>query len=386
MSLSYQIIQNPDAFQNLRERWNALNADSAFPSLFMTWEWQFSWWQAFGGNPFIILIQDEGRDVAILPFVAEGKTLFTQLHPIGSPHSDYLDFLIRKGEESRVADYFFRSVLLENRRIGIVVIDAVNERSPLAQWFEDGNPPGFWKVFREKRICPYLSLPGSFDACLENLTPKTRYFIRRKIRKVEKDFAVTVGIVQERAELDERMEEFFKQHQARWTARGRPGAFDDDAFRNFHRLAAARLFDTGHLKLFYLELDGKPAASYYLFQYQGALLFYLTGFDPAFARYSPGAVLLTRAIQYAIEAHCREFDFMRGITPYKFKWGNNTRTNHSFWLVRIRPSTIVYFLEQWVLHRAGAFIKRNLSPRGKRLIRNALPEWVIRTFDRFFQE
>ncbi len=386
MSLNHQIIQNPDAFQNLRERWNALNADSPFPSIFMTWEWQFSWWQAFGGSLFIILIQENDRDVAILPFVADAKTLFTQLNPIGSPNSDYLDFIIRKGEEARVGDYFINSFLSEERRIGVVVFDSINERSPLIEWLKSGHPTGFRKVFQEERVCPYLPLPDSFDDCLEGLTSKTRYFIRRKARKIEKDFDVVVDAVKNRSELDERMERFIEQHQAVWTSRGRPGAFYDEAFRKFHRLASARLFDVGQLQLFYMDLDGKQAASYYLFQYQRDLLFYLSSFEPEFSRHSPGAVLLSRVIQDAIEKNCREFDFMRGTTPYKFKWCKETRINLSFWLVRLRPSICVYIFGQWVVQCAADFIKKNLSLRAKKAIRNAMPGWVIRTFDKFFRE
>ncbi|KMP11578.1 hypothetical protein UR09_02975 [Candidatus Nitromaritima sp. SCGC AAA799-A02] len=384
--LSHQIIQSPDIFQDLRERWNALNADCAFPSLFMAWEWQFSWWEAFGGNLFIILIQENDKDVAILPFVADEKPLFTQLNPIGSPHSDYLDFLIRIGNEERVGDYFFKSFLTENKRIGIVTFDAINERSPLTRYLEGGNPDGFWRAFQKKSVCPYLPLPQSFDTCLENLTPKTRYFIQRKTRKVEKDFKVTVGVVRERSELKERLEQFIEQHQTLWANRGRPGAFFDEAVRTFHRIVSQRLLNTGHLKLFYLDLDGKPAASYYLFLHERDLLFYLTGFDPAFARYSPGSVLLTRIIQDAIENKYREFDFMRGTAPYKFKWSDQTRTNQSFWLIRKRLTTLSYLMGQWIVRDMAAFIKRKLSLRTKRVIRNALPGWVIRTFDKFFRE
>lgn len=383
MALSGQIIQSPDTFEGLRNRWNALNTGSAFPSLFMTWEWQFSWWQSFGGDLFIVLIQDEGQDLAILPFVAEKKRLFTQLKPIGAPHSDYLGFLIRKGEEARVEDYFFGTFLSANRRLGILVFDSVNERFAHTKWKKIS---GFLKVFHKQSPCPYLPLPDSFAACLENLSGQTRYLIRRKTRKVEKDFTVTLGVAGTRDELNERMELFFDQHQARWTGKGRPGAFYNTVFQDFHRMVAERLFATGNVMLFYMDLDEKPAASYYLFQFNGDLLFYLSGFDPDFASYSPGTILLSRIIEDAIEKHYHEFDFMRGTAPYKFKWSDKTRINHSFWLVRTHPACLIYFMGEWVLGRMAEFLKHGLSLRTKRMIRNVLPQWVIRSFDRFFRE
>lgn len=48
---------------------------------------------------------------------------------------------------------------------------------------------------------------------------------------------------------------------------------------------------------------------------------YLTGFDPAFARRSPGAILYADAIERAHARGDRVFDFMRGAEAYKYRWG-----------------------------------------------------------------
>ena len=52
---------------------------------------------------------------------------------------------------------------------------------------------------------------------------------------------------------------------------------------------------------------------------RGAL--YASGFDPAFAARSPGALVIARAIEAAHEAGARRYDFLRGGEAYKYEWG-----------------------------------------------------------------
>src|SRR5205807_436927 len=49
--------------------------------------------------------------------------------------------------------------------------------------------------------------------------------------------------------------------------------------------------------------------------------YYLGGFDPELARRSVGTLLTARAIETAVADGCREFDFLRGREPYKYRWG-----------------------------------------------------------------
>ena len=54
----------------------------------------------------------------------------------------------------------------------------------------------------------------------------------------------------------------------------------------------------------------------------GRTIFYLSGFDPAFARYSPGKLVVAHAIEQAITRDAaRAFDFLRGAEAYKYAWG-----------------------------------------------------------------
>ena len=57
------------------------------------------------------------------------------------------------------------------------------------------------------------------------------------------------------------------------------------------------------------------------------ILFYLSGFDPAFRFESPGTILLGAMLEQAIAEGRREANFLRGAEAYKYAWGARDRFN-----------------------------------------------------------
>ena len=58
------------------------------------------------------------------------------------------------------------------------------------------------------------------------------------------------------------------------------------------------------------------------FDYRDSILVYNSGYDPEkYAWLSPGIVLLSYCIQWAIESGRAKFDFLRGDEEYKFRFG-----------------------------------------------------------------
>jgi len=147
------------------------------------------------------------------------------------------------------------------------------------------------------------------------------------------------------------MEQFFALHQKRQEQIGHRGNFADSRSRRFHLDIAGRLLRDDRLRLYCLALDGRPAAFYYLFRYRRSLLYYLSGIDPRFGRYSPGVVLLSRAVRDAITDGLEEFDLLRGEGAYKFKWTDTWRNNTSYLIHRDSARVRSYlYLQQLRAH------------------------------------
>lgn len=170
---------------------------------------------------------------------------------------------------------------------------------------------------------PFLSLPGEFGEYLARLGRKERHELRRKLRRASElapglDYRVTPGP----AELARDLDSFFSLHRA--SRRGKE-AFMDERMERFFREIAGRFLSAGNLRLSFLSAGGADIASAFQLEWNGSLLLYNSGFDPAFRRISPGMVLLARCIEEAIGRGAREYDFLRGRERYKYDLGGEDR-------------------------------------------------------------
>ncbi len=332
--MTYHLIVTRREFEGIKESWNKLLKESASDTIFLTWEWQFSWWAAFGGGLYIIAVYENEELVAILPFTRAYRLNYYQLRLIGDPHSDYLDFIIRRSYETQILRFFFEDFIDQNPEIGTIRLASVNERSPNFDYFQNSLPTTGFQIEKTEKICPYISLPESWQDYFQSLSASTRYALKRKQRKLEKEFAVKFGVAEDINEVQRRMPHFIAQHQKVWNLRGASGAFKSKQFREFHLTVSELLFKRGQLQLFYLEVNDTPISSYYVFRYDRTFLYYLSGFEPEFSKYSPSVVLLAWAVKDAIDNGMREFDLLRGEGAYKFKWTKRNRVNITFLIKR----------------------------------------------------
>jgi CelD/BcsL family acetyltransferase involved in cellulose biosynthesis len=132
--------------------------------------------------------------------------------------------------------------------------------------------------------------------------------------------AITVDCANE-ATFDNLFARFVQLHRRRWTARGELGVLSDDLI-SFHREVGRRFVAEGVLRLYVLSLGAAPAAAFYGFHAKGRSVYYLSGFDPTYERYSPGTLVVAHALERALlDDRAEAFDFLRGAEAYKYAWG-----------------------------------------------------------------
>ena len=307
------------------EAWEALHADSALRSPFLSWAWQREWLAVFGESRRLELrtvTDDAGRLMAALPLVeiAPARLMLAG----GADVSDYLDLLARRGHEREAW-----SALLEARAAepGAWELHAVPGTSPTV-----GALPGLAAAVGltaraeiEER-CPVLALPETWDAFLAALPKKHRHELTRKVRRFERE--VPDGrIVWEStpAGIDRRLDDFLALHRA---SREGKAKFMDARMEHFFRRAIAALAATGGARLALLEASGGPMASFVTLEWDTTVGLYNSGFAPAHAALSPGLVLLAHVVRDALERGRRRFDFLRGEERYKYEFGPSPEPVH----------------------------------------------------------
>jgi len=299
-------------------RWNGLLDRSQFPSVFLTWQWQTEWARAFAARRSLQLLtvtDEEGSLIGLLPLYEERPG---QLRIVGGVDvSDYLDVIAAAGREEEVWQ-----ALLQHRAVQPVEWDlhAIRAASPTRALVPALAPScGLSVVTAREERCPVLALPETWDAYLARLAGKDRHELRRKMRRLERELPGSA--VRSHHALDgwdEALGNFLTLHRLSKTGKAR---FMDDSMERFFRDSTRALAAAGWARLWFLEWEGKAAASFLCLDYAGTVGLYNSGFDPAHARLAPGIVLLAHVIGDAITRGIPSFDFLRGEEPYKLGFG-----------------------------------------------------------------
>lgn len=165
---------------------------------------------------------------------------------------------------------------------------------------------------------------------LASLSANTRYQLRRSDRAYGGAQATRAASLEQAMEW---LEALAALHQATWTARGRPGAFANPAFRRFHAELLRRAWPARSAEVLRIQAGDADTVGYlYNFRWRGATLAYQSGFDYAAAppHGKPGLTCHHAAIRLARAEGMRRYDFLAGGDRYKTSLANAAATLH--WL------------------------------------------------------
>lgn len=326
---------------------------------FQSRPWLESWWSTFGSGkrPHVIAVQEGNDLVALFPlYVTQGP--WRTLRAMGTGHSDYLEPLLLPGSETTALHAIQEAIAAAP--IDLIDLHQIRAGTPVARFI----PADAGQAQAEGVV---LTLPSSFDEYLKQLSKSLRYDTRLLERSQAKGIDLSIVTPTDPSEARRALAAFFDLHLRRWRKRGLPGAFVSRRARAFHDRFVSAASTAGGLRLTLLTLDGKPIGAVYAMAAGQGTYFYQAGFDPEAKAYSPGTVLVAAAIRRAIDEGCADFDFLRGIEPYKLRWKPDRTFVTRRWLEPRRPG------RGWLGHRvnlAGFRIEMGVRARweGKSLL------------------
>ncbi len=331
--MDFEVIQDEGRLAELAGEWNALLERSAIRVPFLRHEYLLSWWETRGGGEWaqgdlhiITARQADGSLCGIAPLFrlpqAEGRA---RLMFLGSFEiSDYLDFIAPAAQLPAFVQGVF-DLLSQEPPAAWQVFDAYNllEDSPSLPLLEAQAAARGWEFRRERlQPAPRVPLPDSWEAYLSTLKKKQRHEIRRKLRRAANhEQPVRWYMVTEEAALDAEMDAFL--HLMAYDPQ--KDAFLTEVMRSQMRRMVHAAFRAGWLQLAFLEVGGEKAAAYLNLDFDNQIWVYNSGLNQAYRTLSPGWVLLSYLIQWAIEQGRTAFDFMRGDEDYKYRFGGQDR-------------------------------------------------------------
>jgi CelD/BcsL family acetyltransferase involved in cellulose biosynthesis len=300
-----------EPLQSLESEWQELFERCPDASPFQSPDWLLPWWTAFGqSETWMLTMRSRGRLTALAPLVVQGRKAML----MGSGISDYLDVLAEPGVEvSPFVSY------LSRHRSHWSICEFTPEDRPLKA------PPELAISERDEGIFPYLELPNLPEVFDAGLPPRMLRNLERDENRLRRAGSLNYEVA-DRANLEEFLEALFTLHGARWNTRGEDGVLADESVRLFHRLSAPRLLSRGLLRLYGLRHDRSLIAVLHVMVRNRRAYYYIGGFAPDHAKYSPGSLLLRHSIHDSIRQGLETFDLLRGDEPYKYRWGARSRS------------------------------------------------------------
>jgi CelD/BcsL family acetyltransferase involved in cellulose biosynthesis len=364
----------------LREPWAALLTRIPGAPIFLTWEWIDTWWRHFGEGRELWLLTAWNGDqelVGLAPLMVDphcgGPLHLRRMCFLGSGLvcPCHIDIVARSEEKEAICTAFLSHIRACGAKWDILDLESTAQDCTLKHQLARAR--GHYRVTKDL-VCPFISLPDSWDIYHKGLKKKLRRNLRYFRGRLEQDYGGQIAFhrVADVEELPSAMNSLTAMHQKRWHARNQATCFDNNRYVEFHRELAAVALEQDWLRFYQLRVAGHVIAALYCFRYQDTFYAYQIGFDLDWSLYSPGRLLIAHVIREAIEEGAHEFDWLRGGHDYKFAWTGESRTDScllfstrwpgSLWMLGLKVWELAAAIGTRVLPQAIQLkIKRNLA-------------------------
>jgi len=309
-----EVLPDIDALRAHQAQWFALwrNVPRATP--FQSPAWLLCWAEHYArGRTGAVAVKDGEELLALLPYFLWHDALWLA----GTGTSDYGDALIAP-RAARFAGALLGTLAAIAQDKGCDRID-LRQLRPNYGLLSAATPRGWRDEVTPGESC--MSMPLHGEAGLGAASKRWLHnaaYARRKL-------GCTGSWVLQRVPSDESShaaDVLLCLHERRWNARGEAhGLFADTLLRDFVHDVIPRLGCAGLLRMHALKLDHRPLAVTFAMHAPGATCIYLTGFDPAASRYSPGLLSMVAAISAAAAEGDHAVHLLRGRERYKYHLG-----------------------------------------------------------------
>lgn len=299
----------------LKDIWNELLKSSGEDSFFLSLPWLKTWWDVFGAEYKLkcITVKENGEVVGIGPFAvsSRGRVIpWRKVLFIGTGPSDRCGIIAKDGRRDihmAIWDYLKSTDnwdVIELRDMTSTNPTFINAKS------------AFPEAEHIASQSPYIDVSCGYSEYMANLSKNMRYNIGRSKRKIE-----SVGGRFTSRKGDEKCEEGMKMLQklsnARWEG---DNVLKLPNMMKFAEKVSKIQGELGSTIFHSIDVDDTPIAISMGFEDKNRYMYYLSGFDPEYAKMSPGYVLISEIIHECCLNKVGEVDMLRGTEGYKYRF------------------------------------------------------------------
>ncbi len=304
----------------LQPEWVQLLEQQPEPVPFQHPAWQRVWLQEFqdGRDLLLLSVRDGETLVGVAPLIRDGDRIsFVGHYSI----CDYMDFVIAPDQGRDVFD----AILTELKDEAWSQLDLRGIRAgstTLTELTAVAASAGLRVEQEEEAVAPRVDLPDDWEEYVSSLAKKNRHELRRKLRNLQAEGDLHLQTYTSPEDVEVHLPILLRFMV---DSRQDKASFMSEQMGLFFHKATQALAEEDLIKLYELELDGKPVASVLCFDQGGQLYLYNSGYDPEYAQMSVGIASKALCLQAAIEEgkHC--IDFLRGDEDYKYRLGGKNQ-------------------------------------------------------------
>jgi CelD/BcsL family acetyltransferase involved in cellulose biosynthesis len=328
-----------EIIEKLAEEWRDLCNEAVNDEPFYRPEWITAYVRAFAPRDTLVVLtaRSNGRLVAVLP-LAETRTWFdglpaTRLRGLANVHSCRFDMLRAAGPLGVAAVHSIWSCLKKLPGWNVMEFRYVPEGAALEQLQTAASADGFPVGSRELWRTPYVPTAGwdgTWDFWIRQTGSNFRHTIRRIMRKFDDEHRLRLYRVETADSAS--LERFYEVEASGWKGGEGTAIRSQAQTRQFYDEVARGAARFGYLALYFLEIEGRPAAAHFGLRYRDRYLVPKCAYDESFAKWAPGHLIVNGILRDCAESGLREFDFLGPVMEWKEKWTSESRAHLSLYI------------------------------------------------------
>jgi CelD/BcsL family acetyltransferase involved in cellulose biosynthesis len=312
-------------FEKLKTAWDNLAEKQGVFRPFLCFDWFKVWLEHFlNGNKLLILLLYKGDEiVAIAPCLIREERFkgvdVGKIELIGNVYSPFKYFLfsdLNDEERIRCFSFIFQFLFKDYKNWDVIDLSGIPEEKSCFDVLK--------KAIEQKGVknADFVSygdwhldeIEYSGDEFFNRLPAKIKKDVSYCKRRLQKMGKYEFKLIRNGDEIDHYMDLYYEVYSKSWQEKEGIGP-------SFHRDLAKMAVKNDWLRLGFLFFNNFPIASQFWLICNDTAYILKTAYDQEFKKHSPGKILTSEMIKYAIDVdRAKTIDYVQGDEAYKQDW------------------------------------------------------------------
>ncbi|MBI3128609.1 MAG: GNAT family N-acetyltransferase [Candidatus Tectomicrobia bacterium] len=336
-----ETVTDYDELVRLGPWWDRMVEEAGIDHPFLSHDWICTWWECFGeGKEIHILLVKEGGELkGIAPMMLSRERMYgLPVRRLGfayHAHGLRCDFIVaREAEGVHLA--IWNHILGNMDKWDVLEFGQLPAESrTFKELAEAAGGEGVLAETWESTRSPYIRI-GDWESYFRGLPRKHRANLRNRRKRLARLGPLRFEEIVSGEDIGKALEDGFRLEAAAWKGEAGTAMICRPEVRRLYAKFAERTARRGWLCLHFMSVGQRRIAFGYSLYYKNRLYWLKSGYDPAFAAYSPSNLLFSTVLRNAFERGLVECDLLGFDEDWKLRWTRELRSHR--WLF-VLPKT-----------------------------------------------